>query len=448
MKKLTLILFFTYTFSLFTSSQTITTIAGSATAGYGGDGGQATAANLQDPIGVVVDAAGILYIADYGNNRVRKVNTSGIISTIAGIGYAGYSGEGGQATAAEINGPGGLALDTTGNLYISELSGERIQKVDVSSGIITNVAGNGVGGFGGDGGQATAANLDYPTGVILDKIGNLYIADDINNRVRKVDTSGIITTYAGNGTFGYDGDGGPAIAAELESPTGLAADAAGNLYFGDQQNARVRVIDSLGIISTYAGNGVVGYTGNGGPATASELDHPEEVALDVSGNLYIDDEGNNEIRMVGPTGSITRFAGIPTIAGFSGDGGPATAAELNGPQGVYADNSGNVYIADFSNSRVRKVTGLITSVKGIKTEGTITVYPNPAKNQLDIGLNGIKGEITLSIFNITGQEIVSKTTTDVPVLQINTSALNEGIYIVRIKKESGTDFIQKVEIVK
>jgi trimeric autotransporter adhesin len=450
MKKLTFFSLFTLSSSLFTfcSAQTINTIAGSALSGYGGDGGQATAASLQDPIGVAVDATGNLYIGDYGNNRVRKVNTSGIISTIAGIGYAGYSGEGGQATAAEIDGPGGLALDTLGNVYITELSGERVQKVDVSSGIITNFAGDGVGNFGGDGGSATAANLNYPTGVAFDAKGNLYIADDINNRVRIVDTSGIINTYAGNGTFGYGGDGGPATAAELESPTGLVADAAGNLYFGDQQNARVRLVNTSGIISTYAGSGTVGYTGNTGPATAAELDHPEEVALDASGNLYIDDEGNDEIRMVSPSGTITRFAGIPTIGGFSGDGGLATAAELSGPQGVCVDNSGNIYIGDFSNSRIRKVTTVTTGNGALNNESIVAVYPNPAKEELNIGLSGIKGKIVITLYTIEGQQISNNTYSNQSILTINTYDIPDGLYILRIQNEDGTSLIKKVEIQK
>jgi trimeric autotransporter adhesin len=450
MKKLTFIsTFLVFNFSFFIlKAQTINTIAGSAIAGYGGDGGQATVASLNNPIGVAVDVSGNLYIGDWDNNRVRKVNTSGIITTIAGIGIEGYSGDGGQATAAEISTPGGLAIDTLGNVYIPELAGNRIQKVDVSTGIITTVAGDGVGGSGGDGGAATAANLDYPTGVALDKKGNLYIADDINNRVRIVDTSGVINTYAGNGIFGYGGDGGPATAAELEAPTGLASDAAGNLYFGDQENSRIRVVNSSGIISTYAGNGVVGYTGNAGPATAAELDHPEEVALDASGNLYIDDEGNDEIRIVSPAGTIKRFAGVPTIGNFSGDGGPASAAELSGPQGVCADYAGNIYIADFGNNRVRKVTTVITGNEALNYENIVTVYPNPAKEELNIELNGILNKVVITLYNIEGEQIINQSFSNQSIVTLNTSGYPDGLYILRMQKEDGTTIIKKVEIQK
>lgn len=450
MKKLTLFSFFIISSSFFIhcSAQIINTIAGSAIQGYGGDGGLATAAELDNPIGVIVDANGNLFIGDWDNNRVRMVSTSGIITTIAGTGTAGYSGDGGQATAAEISTPGGLGLDSLGNVYFPELSGDRVRKVDMSTGIITTVAGDGIGGSGGDGGPATAAQITFATDVKFDKKGNFYIADEAGGRVRIVNTSGIINTFAGNGSYGFTGDGGPATAAEFENPTGVAIDKAGNVYIGDQSNNRIRMINTSGIINTFAGNGGAGYAGDGGQATAAELNHPEEVFIDAYGNLYIDDEATSTIRMVNTSGIISTAAGIGNAFGFSGDGGPATAAELSGPQGVCLDKSGNIYIADFSNSRVREVTGITTGTNSVKELSSIKVYPNPAKEELNIELNGISGEITVTLFSIHGKQMIKQTFSNQQVISLNTSAISSGMYVLRIQKEDGTNFIKKVEIQK
>jgi uncharacterized protein YjiK len=357
------------------TSGTITTVAGSGTYGFSGDGGPATDAGLSSPYGVAVDAAGNLYIADAGNSRVRKVSTSGTITTVAGSGTYGFSGDGGPATNAALSSPQGVALDAAGNLYIADAHNSRVRKVS-TSGTITTVAGNGTFGFSGDGGPATDAGLNSPVGVTVDAAGNLYIADSGNHRVRKVSTSGTITTVAGDGTFGFSGDGGPATNASLNIPYGVAVDAAGNLYIADPGNSRVREVAASvppllsGTISTVAGDGTQGFSGDGGPATDAGLSGPYGVAVDAAGNLYIADPGDSRVRKVSSSGTITTVAGNGTT-GFSGDGGPATDAGLSGPYGVAVDAAGNLYIADPGDSRVRKVStsGTITTVAGNGTTG-------------------------------------------------------------------------------
>ena len=332
----------------------INTVAGTGSEGFSGDGGPASSAELSYPYGVALDASGNLYFADLGNNRVRKVNGTGTITTVAGAGSYGFSGDGGPATSAELAQPTGVAVDSSGDLYIADNSNNRVRKVD-SSGTITTVVGGGISGLG-DGGPATAAQLNQPVGVAVDGSGNLYIADAGNSRVRKVDGSGTITTVAGTGGFGFSGDGGPATAAQLNSPYGVALDGSGNLYIGDTGNQRVRRVNGSGTISTVAGTGTQGFSGDGGPATAAQLRDPVGVALDGSGNLYIADSANSRVRKVDGTGTISTVAGTGGF-GFSGDGGPATAAQLNSTYGVALDSSGNLNIGDANNNRVRKVEG-------------------------------------------------------------------------------------------
>jgi sugar lactone lactonase YvrE len=340
-----------------TITASISTVAGNGTAGFSGDGGAAIIAELHGDNAVAVDGAGNMYIADYYNNRIRKVTAStGVISTVVGNGTAGFSGDGGAATSAEINGPGDVAVDSAGNIYISDLNNNRIRKVTVSTGIISTVAGNGVKGFTGDGGAATSAEIG-PNGVYVDTAGNLYMADEFSNRVRKVTAStGIISTVAGNGTAGFTGDGGAATSAELNVPDGVLVDGSGNIYISDHNNERIRkVTASTGKISTIAGNGTAGYSGDGGAATSAELNGPGGLALDGAGNLYIGDFGNNRVRKVtASTGGISTAAGNG-VAGYSGDGGSPANAEMNGPSGIAMDKTGNLYIADFGNERIRLI---------------------------------------------------------------------------------------------
>jgi sugar lactone lactonase YvrE len=351
------------------STGAITTVAGNGTGGFSGNGGQATAAELNSPEGVAVDSNGNLFIADTDNNRVREVVSTGVISTAAGNGTAGYSGDGGQATAAKLNSPEDVAVDSSGNLFIADTNNNRVRKVNVSTHVITTVAGKGTAGYSGDGGQATAAKLNSPEGVAVDSSGNLFIADTNNGRIRKVTTSGVINTAAGNGTAGYGGDGGQATAAELNCPGGVAVDSSGDVFIADTNNNRVREVNNASkVISTSAGNGVI-YTGDGGQATAAQLDFPQSVAADANGDLFIADTFDDVVREVnGATGVITTVAGDGSgISGYSGDDGQATAAKLDHPEGVAVDSSGDLFIADMYNNAIREVnlaTGVITTVAG------------------------------------------------------------------------------------
>ena len=343
------------------------TVAGSGTAGYSGDGGSATSAQLNGPVGLAVDAAGNLYIADQRNNRIRYVGLDGRISTFAGNGNAASGGDGGVPTAASILQPGSLALDNSGNLYIAETGGHRVRKV--SNNAISTVAGTGSAGFSGEGGQATQAQLNSPGGLAVG--GNsLYISDTGNHRVRRVFlTTGQIGYLVGDGTPGYGGDGGSAFFAQLHSPSGLAVDALGTLRIADTENNRVRIVAD-DMILTLAGNGTSGYGGDFGSSTAARLNRPRAAAVDALGNLYIADTDNHRMRRVTPSGLITPVSGTGR-AGFSGDTGPALSADLNSPDGVAVDAAGTIYISDTLNHRIRKVlpSGIISTAVGLGTAG-------------------------------------------------------------------------------
>ena len=388
------------------TSGIISTVAGNGTAGYAGDGGAATSANLNNPVGVAVDAARNLYIVDSVNHCVRKVGTNNIITTLVGNGTNGFAGDGGLAVNANLSRPQNTTVDNLGILLIADAGNNRIRQVG-TNGIITTVAGRVLN----DGDSATNATLNFVAGVAFDAVGNMYIADTYNNRIRKVDTNGIISTVAGNGVPTYSGDGVAATNASLFNPYGLALDSPGNLFIADSRNSRVREVDTNGVISTVAGNGSSGSSGNDGAATNAQLSLPYGVAVDVIGNLFIIDPGNSRVRKLGTNGIITSLfsigapyggavdsagnlyytdilnndvfkvftdgshvtaAGISYYpGGFSGDGGLATRANLFLPFGLTVDTTGNFFISDFGNLRIRKVNtnGIITTIAGNGTNG-------------------------------------------------------------------------------
>jgi len=335
------------------SGSTINTVAGKNFAGFQGDGGEATSALLRLPSDVAVDSAGNFFIADTDNNRIRKV-TDGIISTVVGDGFSGYTGDGGPATAARLNQPVSIAIDSGGNLYIADLANHAIRKVD-SAGTITTIAGSGTPGFNGDNIAATTAVLSLPSGVAVDSGGNVFISDSGNNRIREiVAASGLIQTVAGTGAPGFSGDSGPATSAMISAPSRIALGGSNDLYIADTGNDVVRKVSS-GTITTVAGSQVPGNAGDGGIATKATISNPVGVAVDQSGNLYLSDPVNSRVRKVSNNGTISAAAGTGQ-AGFTGDGSGATAAELNGPQGLAVDSRGNLYIADARNQVVRKVS--------------------------------------------------------------------------------------------
>lgn len=334
----------------------VTTIAGNGLPSDSGDGGSSMQAQVGVPYAVAVDAAGNQYVADSQDNVIRKIDTSGNISTVAGNGTLGFV-DNVPATSGELNDPRGVAVASNGDLYISDTGNQRVRKVDHTSGQISTVAGNGTAGLLGDGGPAVSAELNYPRAVAVDGAGNVYIADTLNNRVREI-VSGTITTVAGNGTQGFAGDGGSATSAQLNLPRGVVLDAAGDLYISDTGNNRVRKVDLSGNITTVAGNGTAGSTGDGGQAKNAELDFPFGLAFDPAGNLYIADTANSRVRLVSKaTGVISTVVGT-CGPGFSGDWGPASIAQINAPFGLGVDGKGTIYIADSSNNRVRTVYGL------------------------------------------------------------------------------------------
>jgi uncharacterized protein (TIGR03437 family) len=422
----------------------VTRIAGNARTGYSPDGAPALTAEFFAASGLAIDAGGNLYIADLGNYRVRKVSPAGIITTVAGNGRQGYDGDGGLATAAQLNGVIGLATDKTGNLFL--VDGARIRKVS-TTGIITTVAGDGSYGFSGDGGPAISAQLNRPSGIAVDSAGLIYIADDGNLRVRRISQDGTIRTVVGTGSYGHSGDGGPAVNSQLTGapsialdgagnlyltdsssedlgcscvrkvsssgiiatvatnsvlfgPRALAVDPAGNLYIADTGNGRIRRFSSSGVLPIVAGSGGnVNYGGDGGLAARAQLFGPTGIAIDREANVYVGDTYNNRVRVISPAGIITTITGTG-VGRYSGDGGQAAGAEVYFPVGVAVDSRGNLYIADHGNSRIRKVSkaGVISTAVEPPTFPTVfggsqvwglvidrndnLLVPDPTKNRI------------------------------------------------------------------
>lgn len=330
----------------------IGTVTGTGAFGSSGDRGAATSARIDAVYALAVDVRGNFFIADSWNHRIRRVGLDGVIATVAGAGEEGDSGDTGPATAAKFSYPRGLTVDWRGNLYIADTGNSRVRRVD-TRGVITTVAGSGTAGYSGDGGAAVSARLRCPRGIAVDGKGNLYVADSYNFRIRKVTPDGTIRTLAGNGDYGRSGDGGLATTASIGLVQSLVLDEAGNLYLADVYYHCVRKLSPAGVISTVAGTGTPGFSGDGGPAVNAALQFPRGLATDVHGNLYIADAGNHRVRKVSPAGIISSVAGT-TVAGYAGDLSAAAAAQLNYPYGLATDPRGNVFIADLRNYRVRK----------------------------------------------------------------------------------------------
>jgi sugar lactone lactonase YvrE len=400
---------------------TINTVAGNAAWIYRGDGLTATASSIFLPFGIAVDSGGSLYIADSSNDRIRKVDAAtNLMSTVAGNGSVGASGDGGAATLASVNMPSSVTIDGAGNIYFADSANNAVRKVEASTGIITTVAGTlGVQGYGGDGAAATSALLNNPDGIALDGYGALYIADTGNNIVRKLDlSSGIISVFAGNRTTGYSGDGGSATSATLNSPWSLTVSAAGDVYIADQNNHAIRKVTS-GIISTVSGSGTPGFSGDGGPASAATLNSPSSVAVDVAGNIYVADTGNNRVRKINAaTAVITTVAGNGTET-FSGDGGAADNAGMYGPYGLVIDGAGDLFIADVFHNRIR----MISSTNAQLSYPTMRVNRVSATQNETLENDGNAPLNFTSILPVTNAQLDSSVTT-CSILQPVAIALN------------------------
>jgi hypothetical protein len=416
--------------------QVITTIAGVGLNGYSGDGGPATDARISIPGHGVFDKDGNFYFNQRSTHRVRKITPTGIISTFAGIGIAGYNGDNIPATDAKFDNPLGISIDRHDNIYISDASNHRLRKIDRITGLISTVAGNGSAGFTGNGGQATAASLNLPSSVCVDTFGNIYINDYFNYRIRKVNaTIGIITTVAGNSNYGYSSDGGLADTTRINFAFGIATDKANNLYIADVNNYRIRKVDAVtGIMSTVAGNGSGIYTGENVPALSEGI-HPFDIAFDKNGTLFFADQFNSRIRKIASFGLIVTVAGNGTN-GFGGDGGPATNAKLYNPEGLAIDTCGNLYIGDGQNNRIRKVTlnptcEPITSVNTVKAnDANFTISPNPTSST--ITLTSTEKINTLSITNAVGEVVSEQHYAGKEQVEVNVAHLPRGMYMVRV----------------
>lgn len=437
--------------------QVITTIAGSGT---GGDGGPATLAGLAGPEDIALDSQGNLYIAE-ANNDVRKVDTAGIITTVAGNGTPTYTGDGGAAVSASLNYPAGLAVDAQDNLYIADFYNNVVRKVSVANGIITTVVGAypGTPGYSGDNGPATLAQLLNPQGIKFDAQGNLYISDSSNHRVRKVDAgTSIITTVVGSGVSGYSGDNGPATLASLVSPEGLAFDAAGNLFIADDGAFVVRkVAAGSGIISTVAGSATPGYSGDNGPATLARFDNEMDgIAVGCGGNLYVADSTNNRVRMVsGAPGTITTIAGAGT-AGYSNNT-PALSTQLNHPEAlVFAHDTGDLYVANYLSGTVQRIVSYCTltpTPTPVLTPAPTAVgcdkpietfcFPNPASGDRATLLCNLceAGQVSIRVYN-TAAELVETDSFQgsggVNNRSINIGGLSHGIYYYVVQAQGST----------
>ena len=438
-----ILLLFSLLILTLSQAQIITTVAGNGTYGYSGDGGPATAAKLGNPVGVISDNVGNIYITDFANNVIRKVNSFGVIENFAGTGTLGYSGDGGTAVAAHLYHPSAITRDNAGNIYFADQNGEVIRKVS-TSGIITSITGNLPPGYAGDGGYLMLAQFRDISNITFDNAGNMFITDFGNNVIRKVNSSGIINTIAGTGTAGFSGDGGPATAAKLDAPYGVLILATGDILICDARNNRLRVVNSAGIISTYAGTGAAGYTGDGGPAISATFHWPSYTTIDNLGNIYITDALNLVVRKIDNTGMITTYAGNGT-QGYSGDGGPAILAQMVDVCGIaYDDLGGNLYIVNRNLADViRKVTTCPPATftkqpgNGILCGSGNTIFTVTASNassyqwQLNTGTGWT---------NISNNSIYSGTNTNTLAITGAITGMNNYKYRCSITNNCGTVF--------
>ena len=438
MKKHVLLLsiFTLFLWQVTAQAQIINTVAGGGT-NNPGDGGQAIDCELNSPTGVAVDAAGNFYICERDAHRVRKVTPDGTITTIAGTGVAGYSGDGGMATAAMLNKPYCILVDVSGSVLVGDQS--TVRKIS-SDGFINTIAGIGVLGFSGDGGPATMAEINGSSGLATDIAGNIYLADFENNRIRKINTGGIITTIAGTGSTLYNGDNIPATNANLYAPAGVAVDNANNIFITDYRHHRIRKVTPDGIITTIAGTGIAGYSGDGVVATLAQFDRPIGITVDDYGNVYIGATYNNRVRKISSAGIVTTIAGNGLTI-FAGDGGPATVASVVTPTGVGIDASGNLLVCDFGNRRIRRINNVVSVMSQspmLQNMESIHIFPNPSNGTFNIQVStNVNERVTISITDIQGR---TKSRGEIESNNPTTIELDAptGVYVVRANTDMWT----------
>ncbi len=426
-----LILFLTiFSSSIKIEAQIIYNFAGS-TAGCSGDGGPAVSAQILNTNGMAIDNSGNVYLSN--NSNIRKVNSAGIISTIASSCSlsTGYTGDGGQATQATFAHPAGIAIDANGNIYIADGTNFCIRKIN-TAGIVNTIAGNGTLGYSGDGVSATSALMGRPSGIAVDLSGNIFFADIIYHCIRKINTAGIITTIAGTGTSGYSGDGGNATAAQMYNPGSIVIDGSGNLYFIDALNFRIRKINTSGIITTFAGTGTAGYSGDGGMAALANI-YANGLAIDGAGNFYFTDPGSAHIRKINNSGIINTIAGNGT-SGNTGNGGPPLAAQIINPGAIAISSSGTIYFSQSapgpnpSNVRIICQNNCLAGLNlNSKLNNELFVYPNPNngifKTKIDYDIKNGK----FVLLNSIGQKMFEKNVAEGDT-EINTKLLSKGFY--------------------
>ena len=415
----------------------VTTICGTGISGDTGDGGPANQAQITGAGSGIFDIHGNYYFLQQ-NSKIRKIDTAGIITTIAGTGNAGYSGDGGLAITADLNYPKQFAIDSIGNIYIADNGNFRVRKIDVITGIITTIAGNGTNTYSGDGGPAINAGLGYVYSICLDPNGNIYVGGSLHY-IRKINTSGIITTYAGTGNIGYGGDGGLAINADIANIVCLLSDKDGNIFVSA---GNVRRIDALtSIITKIAGNNVFGYNGENVLADTTSIGVPYAMGFDYYHNLFLAEADNNRIRKIDSMGYIHTVVGTG-IGGFNGDNGRSDTTKVYLPEGIAFDSCNNLFFIDLMNYRIRKVafnptcaplvdtTDTTNSIHNLAAQNSISIYPNPAKEQLTI--TGGSNAKDIAILNAVGQLVITQKSNSYKA-SVDISSLKYGLYFIVVK---------------